>query len=287
MNTLPTVRLGGADVSRLIIGGNPFSGNSHFSAAQDNDMADYFTTERIKAALFECERQGLTAMQSRGDRHIMRMIREYRNEGGRLHWIAQIASELSDLKANIRQIAASGAVATYHHGTRSDNLWHEGRIEEARELLKAMRDSGVAVGMGSHIPEVIEYVEESGWDLDFYLCSVYNLNKGKRESLFAAGQRAEEVFDDADRARMFRTIQSVSKPCLVIKILAAGRNSATPEQTRATFAHTFAHIKPTDAVVVGMFPKYHNQVEENARYVREVCADLAASHPAMAATARP
>src|SRR5215471_3213594 len=129
MTTLPTVRFGGKEVSRLIIGGNPFSGFSHYSPEWDNEMLDYFTTERIKATLFECERQGLTAMQSRGDRHIMRMIREYRNEGGRLGWIAQIASELSDLKANIRQIAASGAVATYHHGTRSDNLWHEGRID--------------------------------------------------------------------------------------------------------------------------------------------------------------
>jgi len=86
---------------------------------------------------------------------------------------------------------------------------------------------------------------------------------------------------------MFQTIQSVSKPCLVIKILAASRNSTTPEQTRATFAHTFASIKPTDAVVVGMFPKHRNQVAENADYVREVCAELEARRPAFAAAASP
>src|SRR2546421_3613666 len=182
MTTLPTIRFSGHDVSRLIVGGNPFSGNSHQNSALDSEMMDYFTVERIKATLFECERQGLTAMQSRGDRHIMRMLREYRAEGGRLHWIAQIASEMVDLPRNIRQIAAAGAIATYHHGTRSDNLWHARPIDEARDLLKVMRDTGMAVGMGSHIPEVIEYVEEAGWDLDFYLCSVYNLNKTPRES---------------------------------------------------------------------------------------------------------
>lgn len=274
MPHLPTVRFGGVDVTRLIIGGNPFSGYSHYSPELDNEMMDYFTTERIKATLFEAERCGLTAMQSRGDRHILRMLREYRNEGGRLHWIAQIASEMADLKANIRQIAAAGAIATYHHGSRSDNLWHAGRIDEARELLKVMRDCGLAVGMGSHIPEVIEYVEEKGWDVDFYLCSVYNLNKQHRESQLVSGRRSEEIFDDADRERMFRVIQSVSKPCLVIKIMGAGRNCATPEQTRATFAYTFARIKPSDMVVVGMFPKHRNQIEENARYVQEVCAEL-------------
>ena len=67
MNTLPAIRLGGADVSRLIVGGNPFSGYSHFSAEMDREMMDYFTTERIKATLFECERHGITAMLSRGD----------------------------------------------------------------------------------------------------------------------------------------------------------------------------------------------------------------------------
>ena len=273
MHPLPTVRLGGVPISRLIIGGNPFSGNSHLSAQSDQEMLDYFTTERIKATLFESERQGLTAMQSRADRHILRMLREYRNEGGRLHWIAQIASELADLTANIRQIAASGAVAAYHHGTRSDNLWHEGRIDEAKELLQVMRDCGLVVGMGSHIPEVIEYVEEQGWDVDFYLCSVYNLSRRRRDSQLVSGQRSEEVFDDQDRARMFRTIQSVSKPCLVIKVLGAGRACTTPEQTRATFAETFAQIKPDDAIVVGMFPKYRNQVEENARLVREICRE--------------
>ncbi|HZP83588.1 MAG TPA: hypothetical protein VFB21_18230 [Chthonomonadaceae bacterium] len=274
MTTLPQVRLGDHTISRLLIGGNPFSGNSHYSAEWDNDMLDYFTIENIKAALFECERQGLTAMQSRGDRHILRMLREYRNEGGKLHWIAQIASELSDLKGNIRQIAAAGAIAAYHHGTRSDNLWHAGRIDEARELLQTMRDCGLAVGMGSHIPEVIEYVEAAGWDLDFYLCSVYNLSKQHRESQIVAGKRAEEHFDDADREKMFKVIQSVSKPCLVIKIMGAGRNCTTPEQTRETFRYTFARIKPTDAVIVGMFPKYRNQIEENARFVREACAEL-------------
>lgn len=268
---LPTIHLGGRDVSRLIIGGNPFSGYSHFSAERDEEMMDYFTAERVKATLFECERHGITAMQSRADRHVLRLLREYRNEGGRLHWIAQIATELADLRANIRQIAAAGAIATYHHGTRSDNLWHEGRIDEVRDLLKAMRDQGLAAGMGSHIPEVIEYVEERGWDVDYYVCSVYNLNKRQRESQLVSGARAvEEAFDDADRDRMLRVIGQVTKPCLAIKILAAGRKCRTPEHTHAAFRYVFDRLKPSDAVVVGMFPKHHNQVEENARILRQI-----------------
>ena len=113
----------------------------------------------------------------------------------------------------------------------------------------------------------------SGWDVDFYLCSVYNLSRKRRESQLVSGQRSEEVFDEEDRARMFRTIRSVSKPCLVIKVLAAGRACATSEQTRSTLTDTFANMKREDAIVVGMFPKYRNEVEENANLVREICRE--------------
>ncbi len=68
----------------------------------------------------------MTAMQSRGDRHIMRALREYRAAGGTMQWIAQTASELADLAANVRAIAAAGAIGAYHHGSRTDRLWARG-----------------------------------------------------------------------------------------------------------------------------------------------------------------
>ena len=94
---LPTIALGNYSVSRLIIGHNPFKGNSHFSEVMDCDMREYFTQELMIGTLFECERQGFTAMQSRGDREIMAMVDEYRRRGGRLHWICQTATEWGDV----------------------------------------------------------------------------------------------------------------------------------------------------------------------------------------------
>lgn len=41
---LPTIQLGNTSVTRLIVGGNPFSGNSHVNEALDWQMRDYFTT---------------------------------------------------------------------------------------------------------------------------------------------------------------------------------------------------------------------------------------------------
>ena len=274
---LPTVSLGPHQITRLIIGGNPFSGGSHVSADMDKDFVDYYSNENIKKALFECERSGLNTMQSRGDRHIRRMINEYRNDGGTLQWIAQTASEFASLPANVQQIAAAGAIAIYHHGARTDNLWRDGRIDEVQELLKLMRDLGVQVGLGTHIPEVIEYSEERGWDVDFYMACVYNLSRERRESAVTAGPSDREGYLDEDRDVMCGTIRQTPKPCLACKILAASRNTHTPEALKAAFEHVFQNIKPTDAVIAGIFQKYKNQVAENAEIVRSTLAEAEAS----------
>jgi hypothetical protein len=267
---LPTVPLGPHQITRLIIGGNPFSGGSHFSPELDRAFLDYYTTENIKRALFECERCGINTMQSRGDRHLRRMIREYRNDGGTLQWIAQTASELGDQVGHIRQLAGE-AIAIYLHGTRTDALWREGKIQDARELLQVMRDCGVVVGLGTHLPEVIEHAEERGWDVDFYMACFYALSRERHESpVIVGGSRSGEIYDDADRDRMTATIRATPKTCLGFKIMAANRKCATPGAVRAAFEYAFSHIKPTDAVVVGMYQEHVNQAAMDAEVVREV-----------------
>jgi hypothetical protein len=265
-STLPFITLAGRRVSRLILGNNPISGVSHYSAELSTDMENYFTMEKAKALLRRSEELGITAFQGRSDRWILHVLREHRQEGGNLHFICQTATEMADLRANMRLAAKAGAIAIYHHGTETDNYWAEGRIEELRELMKTARDLGVAVGIGSHKPEVIEYVEEKGWDIDFYMTSFYNVYKhmkGRKQSYIITGIVTEDCFADEDRERMCRTIRNVSKTCLAFKILGAGRNSRIPEQTEGAFRYAFEHLKKSDAVVVGMYPNDHDQVREN------------------------
>ena len=156
---MPRVRIGGREFSRLIVGGNPVSGNSHQSAQASREMADYFSAANVKRLLSACEEAGINTWQSRGDRHILRLLHEYRLDGGRIQWVAQTASELADIPRNIRECAAAGAAGIYHHGSATDSMWAAGRIEDVRPRLKAMRDAGVLVGLGTHIPEVIDYAE--------------------------------------------------------------------------------------------------------------------------------
>jgi hypothetical protein len=271
-SSLPHVEIAGRRLSRLILGNNPISGHSHQSSELSNAMEDYFTMENAKALLRKCEEQGINAFQGRADRWIFHILQEYWSEGGTLQFICQTATEMKDLRSNIRLGARAGAVAIYHHGTETDNQWSDGKIEEVRELMKTARDLGVAVGVGSHKPEVIAYIEEKNWDIDFYMTSFYNVYKhikGRKESYIVTGIPTEDCFDEEDRILMCETIRSVSKPCLAFKILGAGRNCRTPEDTKAAFRFAFENIKPTDAVVVGMYPNHREQVRENITLVRK------------------
>jgi hypothetical protein len=286
MSEIPKIRLGNSQiqVTRLISGGNPLCGNSHFSDEMDIEMRAYYTADNVVRFLHRLESAGVNALQARGDYHrILHWLELFRREGGELHWIAQTASEMSDVFQNIRILSAAGAAAIYHHGTQTDKFWMEGTIDRVQDYLKCMRDAGVQVGLGTHIPEVIEYAEGKEWDIDFYMASFYNLSRKPRESaLVSPGPRSDE-FLDGDPRRMCEVIKQTDKTCLAFKILAASRSCANQSDVAAAFKFAFSHIKPKDAVVVGMYQKDVDQVTLNIEHTLNAC-EAAPCGPAEIAT---
>jgi hypothetical protein len=270
MPLLPTIALGPHRVTRLICGGNPFSGYSHTSSELDWEMRRYFTMPRLQAILDRCLECGINTVQSRGDRHQMRMILEHRERDGQIQWIAQTASEFADIGANIREISAYQPIAIYHHGTHVDNRWHAGRIGEIGDVIKRIRDTGLPTGLGTHIPAVVLHAEEQGWPIDFYMCCLYNLAPGPKRVAATQGVDPNEKFVDSDRDLMLSVVRQLKKPVLAFKPLAASRKGTSRDTVREAFKYAYDRIKPTDAVVVGMFPKHKDQVAENAEIVREL-----------------
>jgi hypothetical protein len=268
----PLVPFGPHRISRLIVGGNPISGNSHVSDELSREMMDYFSAANVKRLLADCERAGINTWQSRGDRHIQRLLREYRNDGGRMQWIAQTASELADIPRHIQDVAAQKPIAIYLHGTMTDRLWAAGRIAEARETLQQIRDTGVRVGLATHIPEVIDWVEERGWDVDFYMTSLYNLSRSKEDAARLAGRGLlppGSHFYDPDREAMLRRVARTPRQCLIFKVYGASRLCSTAADMRNALRLVAASAKPHDAVIAGMFPKHKDQVAENRRLFLE------------------
>jgi len=268
-----TVRIGSVSVGRFLIGHNPPSGNSHISAEVDAAMRAYFNDQTVPALYRQAEELGLRTIMIRGDYRMLDWVELYRRAGGTMNVVGQTASEMHDIFANIRVMAAAGVEAIYHHGTQTDKFWREGRIDDCRDYLQCMRDCGVAVGLGTHQPEIIDHAQQNGWDVDFYVASFYNLSRVPRESSAVTGRKAYdiEVYDDADRERMCEMILAVDKPVLAFKILGAGRKCGSQEQVAEAFRYAYSHIKPSDAVVVGVFGRDADELALDVGYARDAC----------------
>ncbi len=243
MTRLPETQIGDLKITRLICGGNPFSGFSHQSEQASADMRRWYTVERIKQTLRQCEALGITTLVARADHHIMRMLEEYYNEGGTITWIAQTASEMADTAANIRKAAAFGARACYIHGGKADVMMRElglhGFCDQVRPWLELMAELGMVPGLCTHNPRNLIQWYEAGLPAKFFMACFYDI--------YSRG----EVYLDEDRRAMAEAIRQVELPCLAFKIMAAGRND--PEEA---FEFAFSNIKPIDAVVVGFYTEH-------------------------------
>ena len=292
---MPTVRFGPHKISRLIVGGNQQGGASHNLSDLGMHMVEYFTVNRTVEFLGECMAQGINTWQGNYSKKTRDVVLKLREEGQdidiiplsapqlpglsdkQLRHIARLALEHMDGSCDkmLKELKPIGVILW---GSLTDVLWKEGEIEKARDFVKKIRQTGVQVGVATHTPEVIEYIEEKGWDVDFYLASLYKFEKSREEVL----KIMPEVPLDVDRwggmqiilpselPKMCDTIRKTSKTCIAFKLFAAGRVSTTPEQVRETFEYVFGHIKTTDAVCVGMYPRFQEQmIKDNADLVRK------------------
>src|SRR5580704_5890458 len=60
--SMPNIRLGNVEVSRLILGSNPFFGCAHREGDLGRQMEEYYTNERILTVLDQAFELGITAV---------------------------------------------------------------------------------------------------------------------------------------------------------------------------------------------------------------------------------
>src|SRR5579871_3657940 len=61
---LPTIKLGQHHVTRLILGGNPIYGYSHFNKLLSQHQIDWHTPDRVQQLLKRCEEAGVNTWQN-------------------------------------------------------------------------------------------------------------------------------------------------------------------------------------------------------------------------------
>ncbi len=271
---LPKVKLGKHEITRLIIGSNPFNGYSYSLPSLDRHMKEWATPENIGKVLQSAEQNGINTHQFSYHPQAMADFQRYRDQGGRLQWILLGGGAMKDDLSLIATTAQLGPIGVVHHGGVTDQRFRDGQHAKVEEFLKRTRDTGVLVGMSSHRPQNIEYAEERNWDIDFYMTCFHQLSRPKEELKTMLGEMpiGKVVFLEGDPGRMCRVIRSTRKTCLAYKILGAGRSAETAADLEQSFRFAFRNIKPQDAVIVGMYPRFKDEVRENADLVRTILA---------------
>lgn len=247
---LPAVRLGTLEVSRFILGSNPFWGYSHKSPQLDEEMKRHHTDERIMQILDEAAECGLTALASPPDARWVNIWSRYRDQGGRLKiWISQCHGNPEQMHEEIDRSIKAGARAIFIQGLRVEEQFGAGNFDVLRSWIEHIKDAGLPAGAAAHWPEIHPELERRKFPTDFYYQCLYNVSK-------------TTDYSAVEREKAVAVIKELEKPVIAYKILAAGRLPANEG-----FEYAFNHIARKDGVCVGIYAqKAIDQIRQNATY---------------------
>ncbi len=265
---IPTMKFGGVEISRLILGVNPLYGFAHYNNNFSKAMADWYTQDRVCEVLHRANTFGINAFNYVNMGRAPQDLACFQSQGGKMHLIIQVTAK-DDPAALVKDLKP---LALQRRGEEIDAAFRNRTMDSEREWCKKARDLGVLVGVGTHKPEVIELVEEQGWDIDFYAGCVYNRTRTVDEwKQMLNGQIPEmpgEIYMQSDPPRMYKVMRQTAKTCFAFKILAAGR--VADNAVAAAFRTAYQSIKPNDGVYVGVFPNRKDELKENAEIVRSI-----------------
>jgi len=264
---LPTIRLGEHQVSRLVVGANPIGGYSYLGDAMDREMREYFTRERVLELLSNCERAGINTHQFHDPGLMTGVIRTLRERGSKLKFICLHSG--GGIEEVVRD---TQPIAIVHHGGSTDSLFRQGKSQQVHDFVKRVRDAGVLAGVSAHNPDCVKRIADEGWPVDFFMTCFHNLTRSSEEAAKmppADAMPKGHGFFASDPMAMTEVARQVKEPCLGFKILAGGRKCDNEQAVQAAFKFAFERLKPIDGVIVGMYPRYRDQVSENAALVRQ------------------
>ena len=246
-------RIGNVKFSRLIAGGNPFSGWSHSRDLKyiSHLFKAYSTDEKILQTLQMYEENGINTILAGG----VRLLDKHWNErGGHIQWIAQTHPKAGDLTTNIKRAIDNGAVAAYVQGGIGDKWVKNGRVDLLAKTVEFIKQNGIPAGIGAHSIEVPIACEKAGVEADFYMKTLHHGNywsvtpkKDRIEwNVDSFGPNDHDNIWALDPERTIEFMKTVNKPWIAFKTLAAG--AIHPSE-----GFKYAFDNGADFICAGMF----------------------------------
>jgi hypothetical protein len=258
-------------ISRLIAGANTIYGYSHFNYLYSAHMGEYHTTARVLSFLHELERAGLNTWQASWSERLETDWLKYKEQGGKLQLLVLSRPDFNDRPEILPRVMKLKPLGIAQHGGATNRLWDAGQFDKSLDYLKRVRDTGAMVGLSCHNPLAVEQAQEKGWDVDYFMTSLYYMIRPRKEFERILGQvPLGELYLPGDPPRMMETIRKTKRPCLTYKVLAAGRTVNSPKEVKERIAEALNGIKPTDPVIIGLYQRFNDQIGQTAQFVREI-----------------
>ena len=246
MNEFPRTTVGGVSLPRMLMGTNWMLGWSHTSASDDEMIRRrYQSVEAFKPVLEAYLRHRVDAIMAPFDgpsQHLLEAIRDTEQKlGRRITLIDTPTINVDDnpqarqeAQAKIQESARRGATFCLLHHSCAEQLVdkNKGVIRRLDDYTKMIRDAGMIPGLSAHMPELIVYSDQNGYDVETYI-QIFNCMG------FLMQVEIETVAS---------IIQNAKKPVMTIKSMAAGRCSPYVGLTFSWNA-----IREKDMVTVGAF----------------------------------
>lgn len=266
---MPTGKIGNLTISRLIIGGNQFSGWSHSRDLKylRELFKAYATEERIMQTLEMAEESGINTILTSASGYLTRYWKE---RGGKIQWIAQVHPKTTDITSDIKRAIDAGAVAAYVQGGVGDSFVKGGRVDLLGEAVDFIKRNGVIAGIGGHSIQVPMAVEKAGIKPDFYMKTLHHdhywsATPPQQRVEFNVDSNSAVDHDNIWEIAPEKTIgfmKAVPRPWIAFKVLAAGAI-----HPREGFKYAFDN--GADFICVGMFDF---QIRENAIITKSTVA---------------
>ncbi|HAL74145.1 MAG TPA: hypothetical protein DCM45_03510 [Clostridiales bacterium] len=239
----PRTTVGGISVSRMIMGSNWLLGWSHTSQAADKLICDrYNESQKFHPMLEAWLRHGVDTIMAPFNfaPKLVQAVHEVEDKTGKqiimvdtpIFNVDDCAAARQEAEKAIQQCAANGSkICLIHHGCCEELVNKNKRtIERFDDYTKMIRDAGMIPGTSGHMPEVVLFCDQNGYDVETYI-QIYN------PMGFMMQIEIETVAT---------IINNAKKPVMTIKPMAAGR--CTPF-VGLTFA--WNTIRACDMVTVG------------------------------------
>src|SRR5581483_10403588 len=143
---IPAMKFGKTEISRLVLGTNPFYGFSHYSPNLDYAMRQWYTPDKVCEIIRRATTFGINAFNYVNLYRAPSDMQKFYDEGGKIHLVAQIIGDPTPTYKQFKPLAM------YNQGEQVDKAFQNGEMDTVHDWCKKTRDLGCLVGVGTHQP---------------------------------------------------------------------------------------------------------------------------------------